>query len=176
MKVYVGIKVVQAAPAKTVNGCIWPEDLPLPVNPEPVRGHEDECCCRKPYADRCSIEEVYVYDGGNGYPVVVPKEEFEKEFFPAENLTFSVALDALKRGERIARKGWNGKGMYVFLASEVEFHTMADISEFAEKEDGVYTSDMMVLRTAQGTFQPGWLATQSDILAEDWYVLGRSHE
>lgn len=170
MKTYIGIKVVQAVPAKTVNGCIWPEGLPLPAVPETVRGNEGECCCSTGL--RRIIEEGYSYDGGNGYPVFMPKEEFEKEFFPAENLTFSVALDALKRGGQIARKGWNGKGMYVFLASEVEFHTMADISEIADRKDGVYTSDMMVLRTAQGTFQPGWLATQSDILAEDWYVLG----
>lgn len=168
MKTYIGMKVVQAKPAVTVNGCIWPEGMALPEEyrrPRLELDQEQNCC-------GTVVEEGYVYISENHYPVFEPKEEFEKRFFDAENVTFSIALDAMKRGGRIARKGWNGKGMYVFLADEVEFRTEADISEFENSEDGVYTSEMLVLRTAQGTFQPGWLATQSDILADDWYVLG----
>lgn len=95
-----------------------------------------------------------------------------------ETVTFGDALEAAKDGHRISRKGWNGKGMYVFLAKDVQFHTEADISEFnpekaTEETDrnAVEVSNMLVLRTAQGTLQPGWLATQSDMLADDWYIL-----
>lgn len=168
MKTYIGMKVVQAKPAVTVNGCIWPDGMALPAEytrPSLKENLEQKDCGPV-------ISEGYVYIGDHKYPVFEEKEEFEKRFFDAENVTFSIALDAMKRGGRIARKGWNGKGMYVFLADDVEFRTEADISEFENAEDGVYTSEMMVLRTAQGTFQPGWLATQSDILADDWYVLG----
>lgn len=86
-----------------------------------------------------------------------------------ETVDFGTALMEVREGARAARKGWNGKGMYIFLADDVNFHTDADVSEFAHKD--VETSDMLVLRTAQGTFQPGWLATQSDMLADDWYIL-----
>ena len=62
-----------------------------------------------------------------------------------------------------------GKDMYVFLAESIEFTTMADMSEFGDQD--VEVSDLLVLRTAQKTLQPGWLATQSDILADDWYIV-----
>lgn len=88
-----------------------------------------------------------------------------------DDLTFGYALDAAKAGKKISRRGWNGKGQYVFVADEVEFHTNADISEFHGNADGVYVSPMLVLRTAQGGMQPGWLATQSDMLSEDWYIV-----
>ena len=84
-------------------------------------------------------------------------------------LDFGTAIDAAKNGQRVARAGWNGKGMYVFLAEVAELHTDADLSEFADQSTEI--SDLLVLRTAQKTLQPGWLATQSDMLAEDWYIL-----
>lgn len=100
-----------------------------------------------------------------------------------DTFTFGDALEAAKDGHRIARKGWNGNGMYVFLATDVQFHTDADISEFHPKKtteetdkNSVEVSDMLVLRTAQGTLQPGWLATQSDMLAEDWYILPETED
>ena len=84
-------------------------------------------------------------------------------------LDFGTAIDAVKNGQRVARSGWNGKGMYVFLAEVTEFNTDANLSEF-ENQD-VEVGDILVLCTAQKTLQPGWLATQSDMLAEDWYIL-----
>lgn len=89
--------------------------------------------------------------------------------YVGDTMDFGTALLNMKSGSCISRKGWNGKGMYVFLADNIEFHTAADLSEFNEAD--VHVSDLMVLRTVQGTLQPGWLATQSDILAEDWYVV-----
>ena len=85
------------------------------------------------------------------------------------DMNFGAALAAAKAGLRVARAGWNGKGMYVFLAEVAELHTDADLSEFADQSTEI--SDLLVLRTSQKTLQPGWLATQSDMLAEDWYIL-----
>ena len=82
---------------------------------------------------------------------------------------FGGAIKAMKNGERVARMGWNGKGMYVFLAYEPDFVTDADISAFDQLE--VEVADMLVMKTAQDTFQPGWLASQADMLAEDWYIV-----
>ena len=85
------------------------------------------------------------------------------------SMNFGMAIEALKNGERIARDGWNGKNMYVFLAHEPDFVTDADISAFDGKD--VEVGDVLVMKTAQDTFQLGWLATQADILAEDWYIV-----
>ena len=84
-------------------------------------------------------------------------------------MTFGQALERMKDGERVSRSGWNGKGQYVFLAHEADFVTDADLSAYDQLEVEVH--DMLVLKTAQDTFQPGWLATQTDMLAEDWYVV-----
>lgn len=100
-----------------------------------------------------------------------------------DKMNFGDALECAKMGARITRAGWNGKGMYVFLATDTHFHTEADLSKFnpgrvedCTEENKVEVSDMLVLRTAQGTLQPGWLASQSDMLAEDWYSLPDERE
>jgi len=80
---------------------------------------------------------------------------------------FGWALDQMHAGKRVRRQSWNGKGQYVFLAQCNEMHTDADISEFADG-NGVEVCEMLVLRTAQRNLQPGWLASQSDMLSTDW--------
>lgn len=92
--------------------------------------------------------------------------------------SFGDAIKYMKRGLRVARKGWNGKGMYVFCGFDFAFGTKADLSEFNPTEDPecteenkVYVYDCLVLRTADKKLQPGWLASQSDMLAEDWMFI-----
>lgn len=196
MKKYTYTKEIHAVPVTMVNGSFWPEGLPLPVESEPelvADGCPQKCCGG---LRRLHIEEGYLYTESpeDTYPKWMTKAEFEKSCYepcetacctdedvprgcnegeswgPVENMTFGQALEAVKHGLRVARKGWNGKGMYVFLAKDPEFRTDADISEF--EKHGVEVSDLLVLRTAQGTLQPGWLATQSDMLAEDWLIVG----
>lgn len=86
-------------------------------------------------------------------------------------MTFGDAIYAMKMGERVRRHGWNGKSQYVFLADDVEFHTDADISEFSGNADGVRVFPMYVLRTENGDMQPGWLASQRDMMENDWEVV-----
>lgn len=166
MKTYICTKMIHAVPTKMVNGCPWTEGLPLPQVPEKTA---DECCCDLTCVVK--IEDGYLYTASpeDNYPQFMSAADFEVMCRSTEAMTFGDALDALKRGERVARKGWNGKGQYVFLAYEPDFVTDADISAFDQQE--VLVGDMLVLKTAQDAFQPGWLATQSDLLAEDWYIV-----
>ena len=92
-----------------------------------------------------------------------------QDYWEVGGMNFGLALEAAKMGYRVARQGWNGKRMYVFLAHEPDFHTDADISEFDDA--AVEVGDCLGLRTAQGTLQLGWLASQSDMLADDWYIV-----
>lgn len=103
----------------------------------------------------------------------------------AENLMdFGDAIRALKRGKRAARTGWNGKGMWVSLSGPTRNGTPlsrsipADLfwSEnnraYAESRGGTATVlPCFTMRTADGSILMGWLASQTDMLAEDWYVL-----
>lgn len=79
-------------------------------------------------------------------------------------LTFGGALEALKAGKKVARTGWNGKGMYLYLA-DGKLLTQ-------EIGDGSYPfTDSIVMKTADDRFCIGWLASQADMLAEDWCIV-----
>lgn len=166
MKTYICSKVIHAVPTKMVNGVPWPNGLPLPEISEPPK-IDEHCGC----TIEARIEDGYMFTASKDdkYPQFMTADEFEKVCRSTEDMTFGDALLVLKQGERVARKGWNGKGMYVFLAHEADFVTDADISAFDQLE--VEVADMFVMKTAQDTFQPGWLASQADMLAEDWYIV-----
>ena len=123
-------------------------------------------------------EDKMFHIGYSSYDLGIVKGFLERYFvvegindplFFAAGMTFGDAIQAAKMGKRIARAGWNGKGMYVFLAHGLDFHTDADLSEL-ENQD-VEVLDCLVMRTATGSFCPGWLASQTDMLADDWMIL-----
>ena len=113
--------------------------------------------------------EGYLVRYDRGYESWSPKEVFEASYRRIDGMGFGLALEAAKKGMRIARKGWNGKGMYVFLAHGMDFHTDADLSELDDQD--VEVLDCLVMRTADGSICPGWLASQTDMLADDWMIL-----
>ncbi len=84
-------------------------------------------------------------------------------------MDFGKAIEALKSGKRVARAGWNGKGMWLCLATEIDFVTKASLAEF----EGLPTTVLpaIVMFTATKEFVIGWLASQTDMLAEDWQIL-----
>lgn len=166
MKTYICTKMIHAVPIKMVNGIPWPDGLPLPQVPETLE--RVDCCCAIP---EMKIEDGYMYTTSTDdkYPQYMSAADFEAMCRTTESMAFGDALEAMKHGERVARKGWNGKDMYIFLACEPDFVTDADISAFDQRE--VEVGDMLVMKTAQNTLQPGWLASQADMLAEDWYIV-----
>ena len=96
-----------------------------------------------------------------------------------QGLTFGQALELLKKGSRVARKGWNGKNMFLFLLPANDGIPTSVISDPAlkavlEKEVGGDTFDALGsirMFTADKKILTGWLASQSDMLAEDWIGL-----
>ena len=165
MKQYIGTKIVHAQPAfkatgvrkdcKVANQVLTPEQL------------ED---CKASGWEFTDLKEGYEVRYADGYMSWSPKDVFEDAYRQTDAMNFGLAIEAMKNGERVAREGWNGKDMYVFLAHEADFVTDADISAFDLVE--VEVGDMLVMKTAQDTFQPGWLASQADMLADDWYLVG----
>ena len=85
-------------------------------------------------------------------------------------LTFSAALAALHyAGKRIAREGWNGKGMYLqYIDPAVDFQ----VSDQRLKERNIEgtLAPWIGMKTADNKFAP-WLASQTDILAQDWTIV-----
>jgi hypothetical protein len=86
-------------------------------------------------------------------------------------MNFSDALTEIKDGNRVARIGWNGTGMFLFLVPGSTFLVnrppLLGIYEEGHRIDYQSHIDM---KTADDTVVP-WLASQSDLLAEDWVVV-----
>jgi hypothetical protein len=95
-----------------------------------------------------------------------------------QNLNFGQAIEALKQGKRVARQGWNGKNMFLFLlpAGIVPVKAIHDpaLREVIEKEVGGETFEALGsirMFTADKKILTGWLASQTDMLSEDWVIL-----
>lgn len=93
-------------------------------------------------------------------------------------MNFGEAIACLKGGHRVARQGWNGKGMWLALtpgstvpaASVKAGHALSHIA--AElPQDSYAIGPHIDMRAADGTLVVGWLASQTDMLAEDWVAV-----
>lgn len=88
-------------------------------------------------------------------------------------MNFGEALEALKQGEKVARAGWNGKGMWLGLVSAENYMILkAPHGDGQDTEDGECHGLLpwIGMKTADHKFVP-WLASQTDMLAEDWIVV-----
>lgn len=80
-------------------------------------------------------------------------------------MLFGEAIEAMKAGKRVAREGWNGKGMYLFIVGDWQIGTTAIEPTLAETN---YTRrEFIVMKTADNQLVP-WSASQSDVLADDY--------
>ena len=88
-------------------------------------------------------------------------------------MDFGDALKALKAGEKVARSGWNGKGMWIALSPGAEklpperFWAKQN-NEYAKANGPTNVLPCITMKTVDGEILMGWLASQTDILAEDW--------
>lgn len=82
------------------------------------------------------------------------------------NLTFGQALEHVKNGLAMQRNGWNGKGMYIYYVPANSYPAQTEVAK-KEFGDMVPYGAYIAMKTAQGNVVP-WLASQTDILAEDW--------
>ena len=83
-------------------------------------------------------------------------------------MDFGKAIEALKEGKRVARAGWNGKGMFLFLVNGSNFVVNREplLSILGEGAMVTYRPHID-MKDAEGKVVP-WLASQTDMLAEDW--------
>lgn len=157
MKQYIGTKIINAKPMNR-----------LEYNK--FRGWELP-------ADENGADEGYLVeypDGGQanttefaGYVSWSPKKQFEDAYKQSGELSFGDAIEYLKRGHKVVRSGWNGKDMYLYLVypySNKQF-------KIVEQEDMQGTLvPYIMMKTVGNTLVP-WLASQTDMLAEDWCIL-----
>lgn len=76
-------------------------------------------------AEENPADEGYLVRYSDGYESWSPEKQFNEAYRPCDNMTFGIALEMLKKGFRVARKGWNGKGMFVVFQKNKENGTFA---------------------------------------------------
>ena len=99
-------------------------------------------------------------------------------------MNFGLAIEALKADKKVAREGWNGKGMFIYLSlgsiafgenDEVTDDHLIDgvsIKLFETGDTGTVTRLPNInMKTATGSTLTGWLASQADILSDDWLII-----
>lgn len=89
-------------------------------------------------------------------------------------MTFGEALEHIKKGKFVSRKGWNGKGMFLFMGfprvvipakQGFEKYKTVDASDYFGCS---YSGPTLCMKTAQDTIVIGWLASQTDMVSNDW--------
>ncbi len=96
-------------------------------------------------------------------------------------MDFGKAIEALKAGKKVARAGWNGKGMYLalqtgstFLSENARGGVAKTLAEAGEEE--ITLLPHIDMKTATGEVCVGWLASQTDMLADDWSIVDQCSE
>ena len=83
-------------------------------------------------------------------------------------MNFGLAIEAAKNGEKIARHGWNGKKQYIQLATCISYKN--EVGEIVNC-DHEAIGNMAFAFVGTSGVQMGWLASQADMLADDWYIV-----
>lgn len=105
-----------------------------------------------------------------GYISWSPKAQLDKAYRATDGMSFGLAIEALKLGRRVARAGWNGKGMFLYLikASDLQSGLKYGFGEYVGEPEFVST---ICMKTADNKLVAGWLASQTDMLADDWQLI-----
>ena len=119
----------------------------------------------------------YLVQYEDGYLSWSPKDVFDQAYRPIKGMTFGLAIEALRKGLKVARAGWNGKGMWLALSPgtkslPAEKFWAGPNHAYAEAQGGA--ADVLpsiTIKTATGEILMGWLASQTDMLAEDWEIV-----
>lgn len=160
MKKYTGTKTIKAMPMTMTEA-------------QKVLGRE-----LKPAAVE---EDGYLIEYKNGYKSWSPKSVFEETYREVGSVNFGGAIDLLKAGLAVKRKGWNGKGS--FIVKQVPAHITGDIipkmQSLPKSAKDIlmnrenphidYTNQMLIINPDGRA--DSWVPSSSDVFAEDWEVV-----
>lgn len=157
MKQYIGTKIINAIPMNRIeyNYFIgW--ELPKDEN-----GNDEGYLVEYPDGGTPNTTEYA------GYVSWSPKKQFEDAYKESGNLSFGDAIEYMKRGHKVSRSGWNGKGMFL-THIDPYINTQYQVIEL-EQIVGTL-APYIAMKTANNELIP-WLASQADMLANDWCIV-----
>lgn len=153
MQQYIGTKIIKAWPARR---CTF------------IGGKVVYACLDEIVPAGCKIEEGYRIEYADGYLSWSPKAVFEEAYRQTDHMNFGLAIEAAKKGKKIARAGWNGKNQYVELATCISYRNAAG-GDINVNHDAIGNKALAFVGTSG--VQMGWLASQADMLADDWRIV-----
>lgn len=171
MNTYIGVKLIRAKPM--------------------TRGEYNEFRGWTVPADENPADEGFLVeylDGGqantpqyDGYVSWSPKDVFARAYRETAGMNFGLAIEALKLGFRVSRRGWNGKGMWLAYSPGVQslpadkFWAGANRDYAKENGGSAEVLPCITMKTVNSSGREailmGWLASQTDMLSEDWEIL-----
>jgi len=115
-----------------------------------------------------------------GYISWSPEKQFDDAHREVTGIPFGYAIEAAKRGNKIARTGWNGKNMFVVVMPALNLppHSSQEpgakvndrTAKFIGEDAPLNCVPYFAMYAANGDWVPGWLASQTDMLSEDWCI------
>jgi hypothetical protein len=169
---YIGVQQVKAAPMTRQEYNDF-RGWQLPANE--IGG--DEGYLVEPQGRGTSSSDA---DSCASYVTWIPKALFDQHYLATVAMSFGLAIEALKQGKKVARIGWNGKGMWLRYIHPYAPHpdncpdaTLRNpyFKAWDNNEEAEGTMLPWIgMKTADNGFVP-WLASQTDMLAEDWLVI-----
>ena len=161
MKTYIGTKIIQATPMTRMDY----NQLRGWTVPEDENGSDEGYLVEYTDGGKPNLA------GYSGYVSWSPKAQFENAYQETSGLTFGLAVAALKKGHKVARAGWNGKGMFLFLVAGSTFQVnRPPLLGIYPEGTTVNYCPHIDMKTADDKVVP-WLASQTDVLADDWATL-----
>lgn len=149
MKKYIGTKIIEAEPAYRV--------VDAEGNVRVVTEAAE--------AKRCGTVDLgYKVRYPDGYESFSPKGAFDDAYHPINGMNFGLAIEALRKGFRVRRRGWNGKGIFIELQTPDAYSKMTSPYIYID------TTGLQTQNTEAPKSRVPWLASQTDMLAEDWEI------
>ena len=165
MKKYIGTKIIEAKPGTMAEAQALKDNIPLEVQ---YRIFEKAGTVDK---------DGYIVKYPDGYISWSPKDVFESAYRACESMTFGLAIEAMKKGYNVARRGWNGKGMFTYIQDGARCDTenlrCSAMRDYCKNRAIMHVkiNPHIDMKAADGSIVVGWIASQSDMLAEDWYIV-----
>ena len=117
-----------------------------------------------------------------GYISWSPAKVFNDAYRRTDGMNFGMAIEAMKNGHRVARAGWNGKDMWIVYMTPMSlpaYNTQGTgrkvndrTANWIGEDTPLHTLGYIAMWTADKTWLPGWLASQTDMLSDDWCIVG----
>jgi hypothetical protein len=161
MKQYIGTKIISAEPVNLIDA---ESRLGRKIKP--------------------GNEPGYLVEYEDGYVSWSPKDVFVKAYRPTDGMTFGLAIEAMRAGNKVARTGWNGieQGKTLFIVyMEPLYLPPYNTTDTARKvndrtarwigEETPLDSQAYFALFNNGKWQPGWVPSVSDCLADDWMIV-----